>query len=106
MSKQSIIKSKTHLTLGDLMQYAITKMSKKGQIVIPSHMRKGMKKGDEFLVVRNKKDIIMKDVKSLASNLGEDLEYIKRIDKAWEDYDKGKYTSMTKEAFLAELKKW
>jgi bifunctional DNA-binding transcriptional regulator/antitoxin component of YhaV-PrlF toxin-antitoxin module len=88
------------------MEYAITKLSTKGQIVIPSHMRRGMKKGEEFLIVRNKKNIIMKSVKSLASDLEEDLEYIKRIDQAWEDYDKGKFVKMSKEAFLKELKKW
>jgi bifunctional DNA-binding transcriptional regulator/antitoxin component of YhaV-PrlF toxin-antitoxin module len=88
------------------MEYAITKMSSKGQIVIPSHMRKGMQKGDEFLVVQNKENIILKAVKLLAGDLEDDLEYTKRIDEAWKRYDEGKFKSMSKEAFLAELKKW
>ena len=88
------------------MEYAITKISTKGQIVIPTSMRKGMKKGDAFLLVRDKNNIILKDIKSLASSLGEDLKYSKRIEEAWKRYDQGKFTSMTKEAFLAELEKW
>jgi len=88
------------------MQYAITKMSTKGQIVIPTHMRKGMKKGDEFLLVRNKDNIVLKDVKSLASNLEEDFVFSKRVDAALKRYDEGKFKSMTKDAFLAELEKW
>jgi len=88
------------------VQYAITKMSTKGQIVIPSFMRKGMKKGDEFLLVRNKDNFVLKEVKSLASNLEEDFVFSKRVEEAWKRYDQGKFVSMTKDAFLKELEKW
>jgi len=42
------------------MNIAVTKMSSKGQVVIPSEMRKGIKEGDKLLIIRNNGQLIMK----------------------------------------------
>ncbi len=86
------------------MEFAITKISTKGQIVIPSSLRKNISTGDEFLMVKDNERIILKSMSSLASDLKDDLIFAERVDKAWQDYDKGKFKTKTKEDFLKELK--
>ena len=88
------------------MEFAITKMSTKGQIVIPSSLRKNINTGDEFLVVKDDERIILKSMSSLASDLRDDLVFAERVEKAWQDYDKGKFKTKTKKEFLKELKSW
>ena len=39
---------------------SITKMSSKGQVVIPQEMRKGIKEGEKLVLIKNGKQIIMK----------------------------------------------
>lgn len=84
------------------MEYAIAKMSTKGQIVIPSHLRKGIKTGDEFLIVKDENRLILKNVKDL--DIKDDLIFAERVEKAWQDYEKGKFVSKSKEDFLKNLK--
>jgi AbrB family looped-hinge helix DNA binding protein len=86
------------------MEYAIAKVSTKGQIVIPTSLRGNINSGDEFLMVKDEGRIILKSMKSLASNLKEDLIFAERVEKAWKDHDKGKFETKTKEDFLKELR--
>ncbi|MFH1181655.1 MAG: AbrB/MazE/SpoVT family DNA-binding domain-containing protein [Candidatus Woesearchaeota archaeon] len=88
------------------MDFAIAKVSTKGQIVIPSQLRAGIKKGDEFLMVKDNGRIILKSVRSLAADVKGDLIFAERIEKAWQRYDKGQFREMSKEDFLKELEKW
>jgi AbrB family looped-hinge helix DNA binding protein len=88
------------------MEFAIAKVSTKGQIVIPSELRTGIKKGDEFLMVKDNGRIILKSVESLAADLKDDLIFSERVEKAWERYDKGEFKTISEEDFLKELKKW
>lgn len=87
------------------MEFAITKISTKGQIVIPIHLRKGIEEGDEFLIVKDNGRIIIKNMKNLAKDLKEDLIFAKKVEKAWQDYDKGKFISMSANKFLEKLSK-
>jgi AbrB family looped-hinge helix DNA binding protein len=86
------------------MEFAITKMSTKGQIVIPSSLRKNISTGDEFLMVKDDERIILKSMSGLASDLKDDLVFAERVEKAWQDYDKGKFKAKSKDDFLKELK--
>ena len=85
------------------MEYAITKVSTKGQIVIPSSLRKDVRIGDEFLMIKEDNKIILKNMKSLAFNIKEDLIFAEKVEKAWKEYDKGKFIIKSKEDFLKEL---
>ena len=87
------------------MDFAITKMSSKGQIVIPFEMRSGIGKGEKILIIRNKDQFIMKKLKSLSKKLVEDMEFARRTEEAWKQYDRGEFKSMSAEQFLKELKK-
>ena len=88
------------------MEIAITKMSSKGQIVIPITMREDINEGDKFLVMRNKKQIILEKVSALNEKLKEDLEFARRTEKAYKRIEKGKSKSMKVDDFLKELEKW
>lgn len=84
----------------------LTKASSKGQIVIPTDIRKklNIKEGSVF-AVSSKKDMIV--LKKLDTRMKpEDLKTLKLLEEAWEDIEKGRYKVYSKEDFFKELKKW
>jgi len=88
------------------MDVAITRMSSKGQVVIPAEMRKGLSEGDKLLIIQKDDRLIMKKASRLDENLSEDLEFAKRTEEALKRYEKGKFKIMDSETFLSELEKW
>ncbi len=60
------------------MEIATTKLSSRGQIVIPIEMRKDMKEGDKLIVIRSGDELIIK--KSIPETL---LWSHKSLAKAW-----------------------
>ena len=88
------------------MDVAITKMSSKGQVVIPSEMRKGIKEGEKLIIIQNKDQLIMKKASKLDKTLKGDLEFARRTEEAWKRYDKGEFIEMDFDEFLKEAKKW
>lgn len=81
-------------------------MSSKGQIVIPSEMRKDFNEGEQFIIIKDGKRLILKSVKDLDKNLKEDIIFAKRTEEAWKRYDKGEFIKMDFDEFLKEIKKW
>lgn len=88
------------------MDIAITKMSSKGQVVIPAEMRKGFHKGDKLLIIRNDKQLIMKKASDLDRNVAEDLEFAKKTEEALKRIKEGKGIKMEFNEFVKEMKKW
>ena len=88
------------------MDVAITKMSSKGQIVIPAEMRQEIHEGEKLIIIKNDKQLILKKVKDLEKNLADDLIFAKRTEEAWKRYEKGEFKSMESKDFLKELEKW
>ncbi len=86
------------------MEFAIAKVSTKGQIVIPSSLRGDIHSGDEFLIVKDNGRMILKNMKKVAKDLKEDLAFAERIEKAWKEHDKGKFITKSKNDFLKELR--
>lgn len=84
----------------------ITRMSSKGQVVIPAELRHGIREGEKLVVIRSEDQIILKKADKFDKNLASDLEFARRTEKAWKDYQKGKFISKSKDEFLAELEKW
>ena len=84
----------------------MTKMSSKGQIVIPSEMRKNIKEGEKIVIIQNGNQLILKKAKDFSKNIEEDLVFAKRTEEAWKRYDKGEFISMDFDDFLKEVKKW
>lgn len=85
---------------------SITKISSKGQIVIPQDMREGLSEGEKLIVIKNGQQIILKKMDDFDKNLEEDLEFAKRTEEAWKSYDRGEFISMDADDFLKEIKKW
>ena len=88
------------------MDIAITKMSSKGQIVIPVEMRKDIKEGEELLIIKKNGQIIMKKASDSEKNFEEDLEFARRTREAWEAYDRGEFITQDADEFLKDLEKW
>ena len=88
------------------MEVAITKMSSKGQVVIPSDMRVGIKEGEKLIIIKNEHQIIIKRVSELDKDFRDDLEFARRTEEAWKRHDEGNFRSSNAKDFLKELKKW
>ena len=88
------------------MDIAITKMSSKGQIVIPASMRADLSEGDKLILIRNNDQFIMKKASKLKRNFEEDLIFARRTEEAWKSYERGEFKSMDAKDFLKALEKW
>ena len=85
----------------------ITRMSSKGQIVIPKDIREKMKvkTGSVFAMTTYNGDMIV--LKKLDTKMKpEDLRTLELLEEAWKEIEKGRYRKMTKKEFLEELDKW
>ncbi len=85
---------------------AITKMSSKGQIVIPAEMREDIKEGEKLVIISNGHQLIIEKIADLSESLKDDLAFAKKTEEAWKSYEKGEFKSMDSKDFLKELKKW
>ena len=81
----------------------ITKLSTKGQIVIPENLRKDLPIGTPFTVIKKGDLIVLKKVEGLTEN---EIREMKELDGIWKDIDAGKGISLNKEEFLKEMNAW
>ena len=81
-------------------------MSSKGQIVIPSSMRKDIKEGERFLIIKDKSSFLLKRADDLDEKFKEDLEFARRTEEAWKRHDSGEFKTMEFSDFIKEMKKW
>jgi len=88
------------------MEIAITKMSSKGQIVIPSELRKDIKEGEKIIIIKNEYQLILKKANNLDKQLKEDIEFARRTEEALKRYEKGQFKSMNFDDFIEEMKRW
>lgn len=88
-----------------MAELEITKMSSKGQIVIPREMRKDFRRGTKFVIIKAGKQLILKSIEDFDENIEEDLEFARRTEEAWESYERGEFRSMSVDDFLDKLKK-
>lgn len=84
----------------------ITRMSSKGQIVIPLDMRGDFKEGEKLVILKNKNQIILKKAKDFDKNIEEDLEFARRTEEAWKRIEKGEFISVDSENLFEEMDKW
>lgn len=88
------------------MELAVTTLSSKGQIVIPSVFRKKFLEGEQFLVIEDGDNLILKSTKGLDATIKEDIEFARRTTDALLRIESGKGTSMQFDDFISEMKKW
>ena len=89
-----------------MVKINITRVSSKGQVVIPSEMRDDIKEGDELVIIKDENRIILKKFDSISEDMKEDLEFAKRTEEAWQSYERGEFTKMDFDSFIKEMKKW
>jgi AbrB family looped-hinge helix DNA binding protein len=89
-----------------MAEYALTKLSSKGQIVIPSKMRKDFVKGEELLIIKKDNSVIIKRMHDLDKKFREDMEFAARTDKALKKYQKGEFKEKSAKDFLKDLESW
>lgn len=89
-----------------MVKIDITKLSSKGQVVIPAEMRGSLKEGDKLVVIENGDQLILKKADKFDENLKEDLEFARRTEEAYKRIEAGEGTTMELDDFLEEMKKW
>ena len=88
------------------MDVALTRMSSKGQVVIPAEMRKNIHEGEKLIIIEDRGQIIMKKANKLDENLAEDLEFARRTEEAFKRIESGKGREMEFYEFIKEMRKW
>jgi len=88
------------------MDVAITRMSSKGQIVIPASMRTDIPEGERLLIIKDGERYILKPLAELEPALKEDLLFAEKTEQAFEEYRKGTFTKKTADEFTDELASW
>ena len=89
-----------------MAEIAITKLSSKGQVVIPREMREGMLEGEKLVIIKSGEQLILRKAKAFNKNIEEDLKFAKRTEEAWKRYEKGEFIEMDFNEFLKEAKRW
>jgi len=88
------------------MEIDIIQMSSKGQIVIPALMRQGISKGDKFLLIREGDRFILKPLEDFEPSVREDILFAKETEKAFLEYEKGKFITRRGTDFIDDLESW
>jgi len=84
----------------------LTKVSSKGQIVVPTGLRKklNIKEGTVFAVSAKKDMLVLKKLDTKMN--AEDLKTLKLLEEAWKDIAEGRYKVATVDDFFKEMAKW
>ncbi|MFA4876170.1 MAG: AbrB/MazE/SpoVT family DNA-binding domain-containing protein [Methanoregula sp.] len=88
------------------MEASIIRMSTKGQIVIPASMRKGIKEGEELLIIRDGERYLIKPLGEFESALKEDIEFAEKTEQSLATYRKGSFKVKERQEFMNELASW
>jgi len=90
-----------------MVEIEITRLSSKGQIVIPNSMRKGlMKEGEKIMLIKDKGSIVLRKASEMDEQLKEDLEFARRTEEAWKRIEAGEGITMDFDDFIEEMKRW
>ena len=104
--KKIYVFCKSNLTFDEaieMINIAITKISSRGQIVIPSEMRDNFSTGEKLVIIKSGEQLILKKVSDLGGNFEEDLAFSRRTEEAWQSYERGEFVSRSADKFLEEL---
>lgn len=85
---------------GDIMDIALTKMNSRGQVVIPSEMRKDIMEDEKLVLIKNNHQLILKKASAVGKNLVDDLIFAKRTEDALKKYERGEFIEMDFDDFF------
>ena len=88
------------------MEIELTKISSKGQVVIPQEIREklGLDEGETLVVSVKDGLIVLKKIEGSLTE--EDLNTLIEIKDAWQEIELGKFKKMKSDEFLREISKW
>ena len=89
-----------------MVQIDVSKISSKGQVVIPARLRGRYKEGENVIFIDDGKNLILKKETEIDKSLREDIEFAKRTEQGWKDIEEGRSTNVEFEEFIKEIKKW
>ena len=89
-----------------MVEIEIAKLSSKGQIVIPSSMRKGFNKGERIILIKANDKIILKKASKMDEQFSEDIEFARRTEEAKKRIEAGRYLSVDSENLAEEMMRW
>ncbi len=89
-----------------MAEIGITRMSSKGQIVIPQGMRLGISEGERILIIQGENSLILKRATKMDEQFQEDLEFARRTEEAWKRIEAGEFISVDSENLFEEMDKW
>jgi antitoxin PrlF len=88
------------------MVIELTKVSSKGQIVIPGNIREqfNLQEGEVLAVSTKGNIIVLKKIEDPLEK--EDLRTLQEIKDSWKEVGEGKFKKMSSSDFLQEISKW
>mgnify|MGYP001607556105 CR=1 FL=1 len=89
-----------------MIEIDITRLSSKGQVVIPTSMRKGFKEGEKLMIIKSNDKIILKKASEMDEQFKEDIEFARRTEEARKRIEAGHYISVDSENLYEEMMKW
>lgn len=89
-----------------MVDIAVTKMSSKGQIVIPREIRKDFTVGEQFIIIRQRDQLILKRTRDLDENFKDDLLFAQKTEEALKRYESGAFKKTSGDAFFKMLEQW
>ncbi|MBT4577314.1 AbrB/MazE/SpoVT family DNA-binding domain-containing protein [Candidatus Woesearchaeota archaeon] len=81
----------------------ITKLSTKGQIVIPEKLRSDLEVGEAFVVIKKENLLVLRKIEGLSKTEIQELEELQKI---WNEIDKGNCKTSTQDGFIKEMESW
>ena len=72
-----------------MVNIAVSKISSKGQVVIPNSVRKNFQKGEKVVFIEKNGELIMKNMKDFSKKFQEDFLRAQKYTKMIEAYDRG-----------------
>jgi len=88
------------------MDMAFTKVSTKGQVVIPREMRKNLPAGEKILLMKSGNNLVLKPAKELSKKLEEELEFAIRTEEAYLRHESGDFEEKEFDDFVEDMKSW
>ena len=89
-----------------MVNISITRMSSKGQVVIPKDMRKDILEGEKLVIIEKDGKLILKKASKIDENFQEDIEFCKRTEEALKRVESGEFISVDSKNLFEEMDKW
>ena len=89
-----------------VLESDITKISSKGQVIIPAKIRQKLKikEGSAFSVFAADDMVVLKKLDTKMSP--ENFKTLKAVEEAWDDVENGRVEVFSKDAFSKEMETW